>query len=124
MRLVDAGNTLKQFRDIAGLTQREVAERVGVKSQTVSQWERGDAHPMRAKVIRLDEMFGAEGQLLAAYGYAAPGELDRLAAHVMDLHSMIQALNDRVRQLESELHPDPPVDGQRSAAELDDPIRY
>ena len=41
---------LKQRRLDLGLTQREVAERIGVKQPCVSAWESGDRHPGLATI--------------------------------------------------------------------------
>jgi transcriptional regulator with XRE-family HTH domain len=112
--VVDGGRTLRRFRDAADLTQRQVADRVGVNPQTVSQWERDEVVPRRAKVVRLDELFVAQGAILAAFGYNRPDDIDRLSAYVLDNHAMIRALvarvddlTDEVRRLQQQVDPRP-----------------
>ena len=39
------GNTIKQLREYRGLTQAELAERIGVSSKTVSKWETAKGLP-------------------------------------------------------------------------------
>lgn len=40
-KLVDIGRRIRAARTIAGLTQTDLANKVGVHMQTVSKWERG-----------------------------------------------------------------------------------
>jgi transcriptional regulator with XRE-family HTH domain len=59
-------NRLRKGRDVAGLTQAELAEQLGVTSQAVSQWERGETTPGKRNIpgiaavlnIRADELLG------------------------------------------------------------------
>ena len=39
------GNTIKQLRESHGLTQAELAEKIGVSSKTISKWETGKGLP-------------------------------------------------------------------------------
>ena len=39
------GNTIKQLREGRGLTQAELAEKIGVSSKTISKWETGKGLP-------------------------------------------------------------------------------
>ena len=57
--------SLKQFRESANLSQREVARRIGVNESTYRQWEygttiSGEPYPKIAEAfgITLDELFG------------------------------------------------------------------
>lgn len=45
--------TLKQFRKEKGLSQTELADKVGLKQTTISQYERGTRHPNLAMAKRL-----------------------------------------------------------------------
>jgi len=44
---------LKRRRESLGLTQDELAERLGVKTDTLSAWERGDGRPEAEGMIEL-----------------------------------------------------------------------
>ena len=52
------GEVLKQARSEAGLSQEDVAEKVGVSRQTVSSWENGKSYPDIASVIALSDAYG------------------------------------------------------------------
>lgn len=41
---MDLGNSLARARKKSGLSQEEVAERLGVSRQTISKWETGLSH--------------------------------------------------------------------------------
>lgn len=42
---MDLGNNLSQFRKKSGLSQEEVADKLGVSRQTISKWETNDTIP-------------------------------------------------------------------------------
>ncbi len=44
---------LRTLRDALGLTQQQFADRLGVSSQTVSRWERGEARPSEPTLARI-----------------------------------------------------------------------
>ena len=49
---------LTALRKQAGLSQEQLANRLGVTRQSVSKWESGAALPELVKLISLSEMFG------------------------------------------------------------------
>lgn len=49
---------IKEIRISKGLMQKFVAERVGMKQQQLSDWEKGIAYPRIDKAIRLAEVLG------------------------------------------------------------------
>ena len=55
---------LQEMRKSAGLSQEELAERLGVSRQSVSKWELGQAYPETEKIIELSRMFGVSLDLL------------------------------------------------------------
>lgn len=50
--------SVRRLREEQGLTQEELARRVGVSPPAVSKWERGLAFPSMGKVVKLAEVFG------------------------------------------------------------------
>ncbi|MGA9112918.1 MAG: helix-turn-helix transcriptional regulator [Candidatus Dormiibacterota bacterium] len=50
--------TIRQLREAAGLTQAELARRVGVQTSQVSRWERGVAVPTARNARRLGRRLG------------------------------------------------------------------
>lgn len=66
---IEIANRLLQYRKSSGLSQEELAEKIGVSRQAVSKWERAEASPdtdnliILAKVygVSLDELLQGEG---------------------------------------------------------------
>ena len=48
---------IKQLREQRGMTQEELANRLGVKYPAVSKWERGMAYPSMNTVIKMADLF-------------------------------------------------------------------
>lgn len=65
------GERIKILRVIAGLHQRQLAERVGVSLGAVSAWERGAYAPSDVTLWRLARVLGVPAAVLAT---PAPGE--------------------------------------------------
>ena len=49
---------VKEIRNKIGLTQGELAVKIGVNQNTVSQWETGERVPRADKLIQLAEILG------------------------------------------------------------------
>ncbi len=50
---LQAGELIREARTIAGLTQAELAERVGTKQSVISRWERGTDEPRLRTLARV-----------------------------------------------------------------------
>lgn len=55
---------LKMYRTHAGLTQEQLAERIGVSRQAVAKWERGESMPDINSCIKLAELYGTTVDML------------------------------------------------------------
>ena len=64
---------LKEWRERRLLTQRELAERVGVTPGTINRIERGVHRPRLATVRRLAEALGVDPDDLVEWGGDDPG---------------------------------------------------
>lgn len=55
---IETANRLLQYRKKAGLSQEELAEKIGVSRQAVSKWERSEASPDTDNLVMLAEIYG------------------------------------------------------------------
>ena len=60
---------LSQLRRKAGLSQEQLADRLGVTRQSVSKWESGTAVPELGKLIALSELFEVSVDYLVTVSY-------------------------------------------------------
>jgi transcriptional regulator with XRE-family HTH domain len=72
---MDATQVLSDLLDTSGLSQAEVARRVGVRAQSVTNWKTGVSKPSADNVRQLDLVLDAGGRIMRAYGYD-PGTPD------------------------------------------------
>lgn len=72
------GSFIAALRKAQGLTQRELAERLGVSDKAVSRWEREETLPDLSLIPALAELFGVTAdELLRGQRSAAPADPDR-----------------------------------------------
>lgn len=55
---------LKRYRTQNGLTQEELAEKLGVSRQAVAKWERGESAPDIGSCMKLAEIYGVTVDIL------------------------------------------------------------
>ena len=55
--MVDFGNRLKELRQRAGMTQKQLAEKLGVTSSVVSYYELSERNPAPDVVVKLASIF-------------------------------------------------------------------
>ena len=55
---IEIANRLCAYRKNSGMSQEELAEKVGVSRQAVSKWERGEASPDTDNLILLSKIYG------------------------------------------------------------------
>ena len=68
------GEKLQQLRKKSGLSQEQLADRLGVTRQSVSKWESGAAAPELGKLIALSDIFSVSVDYLVCVD--APKMLD------------------------------------------------
>lgn len=85
------GARLARQRQDAGLTQEEVAERLGVGNEAVSRMERGVATPTVVRIFEFAELYGCRVDHLLME--ASDREIDQAAVLIDQLSGL--ALSDR-----------------------------
>jgi transcriptional regulator with XRE-family HTH domain len=109
--VVSVGDLIREHRERAGLSQAELALKVGKTDGAVSQWETGRTIPRRDVAFRIDQVLGAAGQIAAAMGYQLPTDAPSVAivverlveqvtkheARIADLEALVEAVTERLR---------------------------
>lgn len=54
------GETLRRLREDAGMTQEDVANRLGISGQAVGAWENGRSRPRLEKLNQLARLLGVD----------------------------------------------------------------
>lgn len=88
------GETLKIRREELGLAQETVAERLGVRQQTVSRWEKGLAVPRPARVIELATLLDVDSAYLHRLaGYLPEEDRSQLSGAFHELYAGMSRLS-------------------------------
>jgi transcriptional regulator with XRE-family HTH domain len=70
--------TLQKLREMAVLTQAEVAEQVGVSATTISHWETGSKRPRASNIRKLATVLGVTPQEILTALQEAPGTQEHI----------------------------------------------
>ena len=62
------GKTIKDLRKSRGLTQEELAEKIGVTAQAISKWENESGMPDLSQIVPLAHVFGVSTDILLGTG--------------------------------------------------------
>ena len=93
MNLIKIGLKIAYYRKLQGMTQEELAEKVGVSRQAVSKWETGEAQPEITKLKALADVFGVTTDFLlddskdsfTSAPEAKPDAVDRVLSYIETL---------------------------------------
>jgi putative transcriptional regulator len=95
----EVGRRIAQLRDRLGMTQEDLAERLGVTRAKVSHWERGGHAPSLAQLIDLGKVLKTRLDRLLVGDLPEPprepglsrAQLERLARHLQGLDEIVTA---------------------------------
>lgn len=81
------GERIRRLREERGLSQKQLAERIGVQKQSVSNWENENAMPSMDKFLQLVEFFRTTPNYMLGYevkaGIDVTGLSEKEIAHIM-----------------------------------------
>ncbi|AFS00708.1 helix-turn-helix domain-containing protein [Lentilactobacillus buchneri] len=75
---MDIGNKIRAYREVRGLSQEELASKIYVSRQTISNWETGKQYPDIQNVLLLSVLFGVSVDELIK------GDLEAMKAKLSD----------------------------------------
>lgn len=91
MTTTPGAERLKQMRDASGLSQQKLAEIIGKHVSTITKLEAGDVEASRRTAEAIDEALKANGQILAAFGFTQPTDVD---AALEEIRDQMRAMNE------------------------------
>ena len=94
---MDFSEKVTALRKRAGLSQEQLANRLGVTRQSVSKWESGAAMPELLKLIALSELFGVSVDYLVKDQIEKPEHREENSAATVRLEEKLDALAGEYR---------------------------
>ena len=94
---MDFSEKLMTLRKQAGLSQEQLADRLGVTRQSVSKWESGAAFPELVKIVSLSEMFGVSVDYLVKDYLEEPGQTAEESSDTARLEQKVDDLTRYVK---------------------------
>lgn len=101
MNDVERGRRMRELREAVGLLQRQVGAEFDIDKAAVSEWERGKSSPDKSKLVGLDVLYRADGEVLALYGINRQPERYATIEMAEEGLSQLRDLTDRVLRLEA-----------------------
>ena len=83
------GKRVREYRQKYGMTQFELAEKLGIDDKHLSRIELGKNMPQAAIIAKLSEVFNVEPKILFKFSHLAP--IDEVK---QDLLKRIESMND------------------------------
>ncbi len=81
------GQTIKELRNLKGITQEELAELISVTPQAISKWEREVGYPDIAQIIPLANIFGVSTDVL--FGIEQTDNLKEIQEIVRNAYKLV-----------------------------------
>ncbi|MDR0861181.1 MAG: helix-turn-helix domain-containing protein [Oscillospiraceae bacterium] len=100
--------SIRRLRRERGVTQERLAEAVGVTTQAVSKWERGEAYPDITLVLPLAEYFGVRADTLLGVDKAR--DEARIAEYISRINASSKHDNAETLRLAREMYAEFPND--------------
>ena len=95
--MVDFGTTLKQMRLKSGMTQKDLAAKLGVTKSVVSYYELAERAPSPDTLIKLANLFHVSTDYLLGLEKAEPESVDISGLNESDKH-LIRSLVESLRE--------------------------
>ncbi len=95
--------TIKAYRKKLGITQSELAERMGINKATVAMWETDKRNPTIYTLKKLAKIFGCTtDELLEFSDYSGKINVYQISAKIKELKKQVIELEQLVSKMENE----------------------
>ena len=95
--MVLVGKRIKLARELAGLTQEQLAEIIGVSRTAVVRWERGETDPTLDHLIEMTMVLKVSADFLLG-----TGDKDQVASTLMEMASTLNRLISSIQDNKGE----------------------
>jgi transcriptional regulator with XRE-family HTH domain len=83
--------TVLEYRQVKGLTQKELAKKLGVSRETVSRWEKGVMFPEKNHLKAMSLVFDVPLSAIEA-SFAVPRAINDLKRHKISANQIMELL--------------------------------
>ena len=96
MKIIDFGEKLRELREKAGLTQRQLAAQIRVSTSAVSSYETQDRDPSLVNLIKIAKTFHVSTDYLLGIDKAERADLSDLSEEEKEIiYNLINAFRKR-----------------------------
>ena len=100
MKLVAFGEKVKELREKAGLTQRQLAAQIGVSKSTVALYETQERGPSSDSLVKLSKMFHVSSDYLLGIDKVKRADLSGLTEDDIEIiERLIDSMRDKNRKI-------------------------
>jgi transcriptional regulator with XRE-family HTH domain len=96
---MDLSEKVFELRKANGMSQEQLAEKVGVSSQSISKWELGESMPEMERLIELSKVFKVTTDYLLK-----PSEVDQLAIRTETIEKKQERLQEEFQKQHVKSH--------------------
>ena len=95
------GERIKAARKAAGLTQKQLAKKIGIPYQSIGQWERGERNPKNETLLRIGNALGVNWGYLAgmSFGGESVEEAKRIHSDFMQWETVYAGVKTVIEAL-------------------------
>lgn len=93
-------NRLVQLRKEKKLTQKEIAEQIGIKQNSYSDWETGKNEPNLENIVKLSKILGTTTDFLLGKSSLSSSNSE-LDSQICELSLLLRKIHGRLDSLES-----------------------
>ncbi len=90
---------IKYYRQLKGMSQEELADKLKVVRQTVSKWEKGISVPDADMLVKLSEEFDVSINDLLGFADSDKTDVDEVAEKLASINNQLAIRNRRAKKI-------------------------